>query len=310
MISARIIGQYRGDHPGPLVIALAGIHGNEAAGVAGLMALFRLLEQHPPPRFCGRLLALRGNCAALAAGKRFLEKDLNRQWTPENIAALRTATLAALANEDRELRELLDLLQDFVATAAPERIYVIDLHTFTAPGGPFVVPSPTAESLRLGTELHAPVVLGMTEGLRGTTLHYFNDEAWGIPTEALSLEAGQHADPQSVGRCTAAVLNLLRTVDCTPGWAVVDAYDQLLRADSRALPRVLRLVYRHAIGPDDQFRMLPGFINFRRIRPGQPLATDRRGWIYAPCHGRILMPLYQPQGEDGFFVVVEEKQDR
>lgn len=307
MIAQRIIGQYKGDRPGPLVIALGGIHGNEGAGVAGLAAVFRLLHQHPPPRFCGQLLALCGNRRALARQQRYLEKDLNRQWTPENISRLRQADPASLQAEDSELRELIDLLAAVVASDAAERVYVIDLHTITAPGGAFVVPASHAESIRLGVELHAPVVLGMTEGLRGTTLHYFNDAAWGRPTVALSLEAGQHIDPRSQGRCTAAVLNLLRTVGCTPGWSVVDTYDQLLRADNQGLPRIMRMVYRHAVSPDDGFRMLPGFINFRRIRRGQPLANDCRGWVYAPCHGRILMPLYQAQGEDGFFIVTEVK---
>jgi succinylglutamate desuccinylase len=49
--------------------------------------------------------------------------------------------------------------------------------------------------------------------------------------------------------------------------------------------------------------MLPGFNNFDKIVKGQPLAKDKNGPIYASIDGYILMPLYQKQGEDGFFII-------
>ena len=49
--------------------------------------------------------------------------------------------------------------------------------------------------------------------------------------------------------------------------------------------------------------MEPGFRNFDPVRRAQILATDRDGEITAPESGLIMMPLYQKQGNDGFFIV-------
>jgi succinylglutamate desuccinylase len=48
--------------------------------------------------------------------------------------------------------------------------------------------------------------------------------------------------------------------------------------------------------------MEPGFTNFDPIRAGQLLAYDWRGPVQAPESGMVLMPRYQPLGDDGFFV--------
>jgi succinylglutamate desuccinylase len=48
--------------------------------------------------------------------------------------------------------------------------------------------------------------------------------------------------------------------------------------------------------------MNPGYRSFDEVRRGQALAVDAHGVVSCPESGRLLMPLYQPQGEDGFFL--------
>jgi succinylglutamate desuccinylase len=48
--------------------------------------------------------------------------------------------------------------------------------------------------------------------------------------------------------------------------------------------------------------MEPGWANFHRVRRGALLARDRSGAVLAPCRGLVLLPRYQGQGNDGFFV--------
>ncbi|HHJ50479.1 MAG TPA: succinylglutamate desuccinylase, partial [Phaeodactylibacter sp.] len=83
----RVIGRYTGKEKGPLLICFGGMHGNEPAGVRALEIMFKMLEveplSNPDFSFKGRLLGLRGNLRALQAKKRYIVKDLNRQWTPE-----------------------------------------------------------------------------------------------------------------------------------------------------------------------------------------------------------------------------------
>jgi succinylglutamate desuccinylase len=51
--------------------------------------------------------------------------------------------------------------------------------------------------------------------------------------------------------------------------------------------------------------MLPGFKNFDLVREGRKLGDDNHGSVHSPADGRIFLPLYQPAGEDAFFLVRE-----
>ena len=71
--------------------------------------------------------------------------------------------------------------------------------------------------------------------------------------------------------------------------------------------RVVEVRHRHAISPDDNFKMEPGYTNFQSVRRGQTLARDRQGVIVACETGLVLLPLYQTLGDDGFFLGREVK---
>jgi succinylglutamate desuccinylase len=79
----------------------------------------------------------------------------------------------------------------------------------------------------------------------------------------------------------------------------------ILAGAAARLPRAFDVRYRHPILPGDHFRMQPGFENFDQIEPGQLLARGDGAEIRSRWDARILMPLYQPLGNDGFFVVRE-----
>lgn len=303
----RIIGDYTGAARGPLVLAFGGMHGNEPAGVNALQTVFQLLHLEPGHNpgfvFHGRLLAMRGNRQALALGQRYLHHDINRQWQPEHLQRLRNTPPSQLQAEELELHELCLLIDQTVAEYQPDRIYVLDLHTTTADGGIFSIASDDPESIRLGIQLHAPVITGMLQGLSGTTLHYFTDSHFPCPTTAVSFEAGQHQDPVSEKRAIAAIINLLRSVGCVKAEDVENKHDEILITYSQGLPKVAHLLMTHRIQDGDHFVMKPGYTNFQRVYEGECLAHDRHGPIYCPFDAHLLMPLYQPQGHDGFFLV-------
>ncbi len=48
--------------------------------------------------------------------------------------------------------------------------------------------------------------------------------------------------------------------------------------------------------------MEPGFANFMPVKKGVLLANGSRGAVYAPRAALLLMPRYQGQGLDGFFL--------
>lgn len=303
----RIIGRYTGTEPGPLLICLGGVHGNEPAGIQALELIFRMLEVEPTanPQFTfrGRMIGIRGNLQAIARKERYLERDLNRMWTDENIHRVRSVPVTALNAEDRELRELIDLIEEEVNTYPTDRFILLDLHTTTASGGIFSVVTDDPESVRIAVELHAPVIKGMLEGIHGTSLHYFNNRHFEPETVAVAFESGQHIDPLSVNRAIAAVTNCLRTIGCVREEDVENRHDELLIEYSKNLPKVAELIMSHPIEPGDRFRMAPDYENFQQVEKGEVLAFDKDGPILAEDDGCILMPLYQERGEDGFFLI-------
>lgn len=303
----RIIGRYNGTESGPLLVCLAGIHGNEPAGIHALELMLKMLEVEPITNpnfyFKGRLLGLRGNLQAIQAGKRFIQKDLNRLWTPETVAKCKRFDASQLSPEEQEIKALLAIIEAEIEDYQPDRLILLDLHTTTATGGIFTVATDEEESVRIGIELHAPVVKGLLSGIQGTTLHYFNNRNFSPETVAVCFESGQHNEPLSVNRAIAAITNCMRTIGCVKAEHVENRHDELLIQYSKNLPKVTELINYHTILEGDQFEMIPGYLNFQAVKKGEVLARDKRGPIAASSDGYVLMPLYQKQGDDGFFLV-------
>jgi len=305
----RIIGRYTGEEKGPLLICFGGIHGNEQAGLRALDLVFKMLEVEPITNpdfyFKGRILGLRGNLQALQAGKRYLSKDLNRQWTPEHVNQILSNNPSQLESEDLEQHQLLTSIQKEIESYQPSQLIILDLHTTTATGGIFVVVTDDPLSIKIGKELHAPVIKGLLRGIQGTILHYFNSQHFSIPTTAVCFEAGQHEESLSVNRSIAATIACLRSIGCVDSAHIENQHDRVLLEYAKGLPPICELILTHRIHPSDQFKMRPGYINFQSLKKGEVIADDKQGPITVQEDCRILMPLYQKQGNDGFFLIRE-----
>ena len=303
----RLIGRFEGQLPGPLFIALGAMHGNEPAGVFAIERMLAWLNKQAREdsnfRLAGNFAGLIGNRAALASGKRFQQFDLNRYLDPARIEAL--MLVPDLENEDLEAVELIDEMRRLLSKYRPAHVVILDLHTTSADGGVFSIVHDDPASRAIALDLCAPVLLGMLEGLEGTTLHYFNGQRLGVPSTALVYEAGRHDDPMSVDRAQSALFQSLCSVGALHPRYLSPDHLRLLSERMDSLPAVVRLCYRHRIPDGSPFEMLPGFANFDPISKGQVLAKAGKESILAPMDGLILMPLYQGQGSDGFFIVRE-----
>lgn len=307
MDKERVIGRYTGTEKGPLLIVFGAMHGNEPAGVKALKLMLKMLEvepiTNPEFRFKGRLLGLIGNVRAMKTGERFIDKDLNRQWTKENVERVKSAPEETLDSEDLELKEILSVVEAEIEAYQPTKLVVLDLHTTTAYGGIFSIPTDDEESIRIALELHAPVVKGMLAGIKGTSLHYFNNDNFEIDTTAVCFESGQHEEELSTNRAIAAITNCTRTIGCVEAIHIENRHDSILIEYSKELPKIAELMEIHSIKPGDDFEMMPNFKNFQKIKRGEWIAKDKNGKILSSTDGRILMPLYQKQGDDGFFLI-------
>lgn len=305
----RIIGRFDGDEEGPLIIAIGGTHGNEPAGVHAIQQLLVLLEQerisNPGFIYRGTFIGVIGNVSALDQQVRFHQKDLNRSLIPNEIVALRQQPIESLRNEDKEAVQLVDCIEKEISRYKPKYMVVVDLHTTTAFGGVFSVVSGLPGARAIARDLKAPVILGFINGLAGTTLHYFTNEQMQIPTTAIVFESGQHNEPKAVDRAISALVHTMRSVGAVHPRDVEGKHNDLLQEAVVGLPEIVNLVYTHKIVPQDHFVMRPGYSNFQAVVKGEYLADSIHGPIYAPMKGLILMPLYQKQGDDGFFIVEE-----
>lgn len=171
----------------------------------------------------------------------------------------------------------------------------------------FAITARKEDHINLFSKLHVPLIFGIEKTLRGTAFRYYQDK--GCVTFA--LEGGQHENKVTIKNNTAAMLAMLDEVGCldTSDLPAFERHEAYLAKQNKRLPAQVELVYQHIIEPGDNFRMQPGFNNFQPVRKGEWLANDQEGKITAQSDGYLLMPLYQQQGNDGFFIVQEYKGD-
>lgn len=300
----RVLGTIEGDPEGPTVVIVTGMHGNEYAGVDAAQNIFKMLDGIQP-KINGRLILLRANLPALGQNVRYVDEDMNRLWFPAIVDQVRNTPEAKIeSSERRQMKQLLALLDD-IERGTDGPIILADIHTFSAEGNMFSITNTDPRQRKLLSNLHVPMVFGIEKSLRGTALAYYQQQDF----ISFGLEGGQHENELTEYNITASLLLLLHAVGCIEKQYVakIKEFERHLKDHTKHLPVETELVYQHIIESGDDFRMRPGYTNFQRIKKGEWLASDRDGKIIAQIDGYILMPLYQDQGDDGFFIIKENE---
>lgn len=293
----RILGTYGNDDgSGPLVLCIGGIHGNEPSGVVALRRVIERLETRRPA-FRGRLIAIAGNLPALSANRRFVDRDLNRGWSVRRVSDVLERPVTT---EDLEQAALLGVLVPAIRGSTGD-VFLLDLHTTSSTSPPFVTLNDTLEIRTFAARLGLPLVLGIEEEI-DTMVDYLS----GFGALAIGIEAGRHDDPASIDVHEAALWISLSATGCLAEdmTEIVDlaACRRRLAEARKGLPGVFEVIYRRAINPGNRFRMIPGFANFTPVRAGEIVARDAGGPVTVPMKGRLFLPLYQAQGDDGYFL--------
>lgn len=272
--------------PGPSLVVLGAVHGNERCGAHAIARAIDELTQ-------GRLRLQRGrltlvpvaNPLAFAQDTREGERNLNRRFLPQ---------AAPQDVEDRITHQLAPLLA--------QHEVLLDLHSFHTPGAPFAMVGPrnnsgtrepfarAAEEMALARALGAPqVVEGWLEvydraaALRGETP---DDE--GIGTNeymrsqggyAVTIECGQHRDPAAIDVATRAIHGALAHL----GMAEVPAPPRLTGPAARLKDVVLRQ------SPGD--RLVREWCSFDPVQAGDVIGVRADGTpVPAPRAGCVLFP--------------------
>lgn len=249
---------------------------------------------------CGEVLGIAGNLRALRSGQRFISHDLNRMWTYNPVAAELPEYDHTVA-EKEEYEEITQLIHGAIAGRRGDMIFA-DLHTTSVESIPFVLLGDTLRNRDFALRIPVPKVLGIEEQLRGPLLSYINE----LGHISMAFEAGSHQSPASADCHEAFIwLCLFEAGLLSPEehHDLYVKYHRVLDGHSAGLARFYELRYRFGLQQTDQFEMEPGFVNFQRIKRHDQLARHNGTKVLAQETGRIFMPLYQEQGDDGFFVV-------
>jgi len=217
--------------PGRHVLISALVHGNE---LCGAWALKGILESGLRPKrgrltlaFCN-LDAFDRFDAANHDASRFVEEDMNRQWSAERMADARSL-------ERRRARAL--------APFVDEADWLLDLHSMHEPGLPLALTGLSPLNEAFAVALGAPETLvadaGHKDGVRMRDYGRFGDPAaiadQGV--RSVLVECGFHGDPASrtvaQDQCVRllALSGVADATDCEaalPGWRQADAPRQWL----------------------------------------------------------------------------------
>ena len=295
----RIIGHLKGNQQGPTFVFFGGIHGNEPSGCEAIHKVFQNIKEESLS-LTGAIYGIRGNIPAQLQGKRFLEKDLNRMWTDDQITDILNKEANELGEEERQLSEIYRLLLQILSEEAPP-YYFVDFHTTSSKTLPFITINDALINRKFSSLFPVPTILGMEEYLQGPLLSYINTLGY----LSLGFESGQHTEEEAVLNSTAflwlaLVFSGVLSIGDVKGFS---NYYLQLRNSANSNRTFYEIIYRHSITPVDEFTMITGFTSFEKIAKGQVISKDRQGEVRAPRAGRIFMPLYQKQGEDGFFLI-------
>ena len=278
--------------PGPRLILLGGVHGNERCGSIALERLVAALD-------AGELRLERGtltvvpvaNPMARALGRREGDRNLNRMLRP---------TVVPRDHEDRIANRLCPLLD--------AHDVLLDLHSFHTAGEPFAMIGPEdndgpLEPFALAAREQAfALALGAPRLVEGWLDTYARgvrrraargapgaDPEYGVGTTeymrsrggcAVTLECGQHDDPEAPAFAWTAVRRALVHLGL-----VTTGVEPAARP--RELLRLVEVFDReHA---DD--RLARAWTSFEAVRAGEPIGLRRDGTpLAAPADGRVVFP--------------------
>ncbi|WP_310992141.1 succinylglutamate desuccinylase/aspartoacylase domain-containing protein [Aequorivita marina] len=290
---SRIIGEYDSGKNGPLLFISAGVHGNEPSGVIALQKVFKVLQAEKPI-INGKMIGVSGNKEALKRDVRFIDEDLNRTWTKDNIASGKKDS-----HEKKEMFEIIAILEQYPETDFTKR-YFLDCHTTSSASEPYISVQKVHDNDLWAHNFPTHIIRGFSDIVLGCIDHYESR----IGITGFVFEGGQH-DSKISEQNHEGMIWLALHYACNLDLNALKSYPKTAKMleEKRKHRKTFEIEYRHGIKDDDDFKMEPGYSNFQPIEKGELLAHQNGKPVYSEWNAYIFMPLYQSQGNDGFFVV-------
>lgn len=252
------VWHFETQEPGPVVMISALVHGNELCGAWTLQGI---LESGLRPRRGALTLAL-CNLAAFDTfdaadhdASRFVDEDMNRQWSEDRLREGGSCERARAAQ-----------LRPFVERAD----WLLDLHSMHEPGPPLMMAGPHRRSVdfakSLGAVRHIVRDTGHSDGVRMRDFGRFGlDDGSADARTALLIECGFHGDPASVGVARNTAYRFLDRTGAVDEEALRTALPDWKRPDPAE--QIVLEVDGAVVAKDERFRF---------VRPPQALEVIAR----------------------------------
>lgn len=289
------VWHFEADEPGPVVMISCLVHGNE---LCGAWAVKGLLESGLRPQrgaltlaFCN-LAAFDRFDPANHDASRFVEEDMNRQWSEQR-----------LAHADSVERTRAALLRPFVERAD----WLLDLHSMHEPGPPLLLTGPHRRAVELAAALNGVAHIVRDEGhAEGVRMRDFG--RFGLPDEsaeartALLVECGFHGDPSSISVAQDACYRFLHQAGSAEPDALLTALPGWQRA--AAARQVVLEVQGAVVAKDETFSFIRPLQPLETIpRAGSVIGLNRDEWVETPFDDCVLVMPSTRQARAGVTVV-------
>lgn len=277
----------------PVPLSLFAItHGNETAGLGILNDFLYQLISRPELLEFPLGIAL-GNPEAALAGKRYLDRDLNRSF----------------GFSDRSLKE--PARTEVLESLLKKSWYFIDFHqTRKKNTEPFFIFPYNKKSYEFARTLapEIPLVTHWSGGFskEGSCSDEFHNKNGGV---GITIETGQNGlDPYQTGYGFFIILRALEVLRRESGLS----HPLAEKAPLQSRGPVYTWAATKVCHPDDKALLDEGWYNFRDVSKGEKMGHSKTGDINAEASGKVLFPKYPdpdvvaPAGPSELYRIIKE----
>jgi len=293
----RVLGKYSCGEDGPALVISADVFEGHTSGVHAFRKVYKALSQMGVP-LKGEVTGLAGN---INTRKKGILTQLKQSLSIEDgFSSYHTDTPGY-----NEATEFVDLIEEYekASSSATNGTYFLDLKVSSNIRQPYLCSSSNPHACQFAGQFPLLSIRGMEEYVTDHMGFYLNAKCY----VGCTFFVGSSGPYDAEQLFEAAIWLALVNSGCVEKSDVPNFsfHERILENTFEEELKSFEVVYKYSIQEDEFFRMLPGFETFQKIKQGQLLATSDGGAVVSQWEGRIFMPLYHTQCQDGFFVLKE-----
>jgi succinylglutamate desuccinylase len=258
---------FKGELPGPTVVIMGGVHGNEPGGV---IAINKLLPGFSIKR--GKVHFVIANLKAIELNVRETEMNMNRAFKDESL----------LTEPQKKSYERLRALE--IMPYLDESDALLDIHSSSTMGSiPFVICEP--HSFEVASRLPFSIVSNGWDKIHPGGTDYYMNKKGGM---GICIECGYHLDKEAPDIAENSIMTFL---------TLMNLIDGVIPSKNSDQKHVHAYYVYHTV---DDFKLVRKFDDFEEIKKGILIGTDGSLEINASEDGVIIFARNISGGNESF----------